>query len=240
LAGWFIPGTNGATVILAHGMGSERSWMLSHANYLHKDGFSVLLFDFRYRGEHEGDDFTGGAKERWDIEGAVDYLKTRSDVDPDRIGAQGSSAGAASAILAAAETPEIKGVVAQIPFNSVSGILNHIFPILTGLPSFPFAPVTRLVCEFRLGVDLDDIAPDKVIAKISPRPVFLIDEGKDHLFPYDSVEVLYNLAREPKQFWSVPGAKHGKAWETAPEEYERQVLAFWRKALGIIQPESEK
>ena len=72
LAGWFIPGTNGATVILAHGRGSERSRMLPHANYLHKDGFSVLIFDFRYRGESEGDESTLGAKEPWDIEGAVD------------------------------------------------------------------------------------------------------------------------------------------------------------------------
>ena len=67
LAGWFVLGTNGATVILAHGRGGERSFMLPDANYLHKDGFSVLMFDFRYRGESEGEESTLGG------EGAVGY-----------------------------------------------------------------------------------------------------------------------------------------------------------------------
>ena len=238
LGAWFFPGTNGATIILAHGMGSERSSMLPHANYLHKDGFSVLLFDFRYRGEHEGDEYTGGVRERWDVEGAVDYLKTRSDVDATRIGVQGGSGGAVSAILATGETPEIKGVVAHTPFTSVPMVLNHVFPILTRLPSFPFAPVARRICEFRLDVDFEEMSPIKFIGKISPRPIFLIDEGLDQMFPCNSVELLYKAAGEPKEFWSVPDAEHGTAWKKAPEEYERRVLAFWRDTLGKVQTDS--
>jgi fermentation-respiration switch protein FrsA (DUF1100 family) len=232
LAGWFIPGTSGATVILAHGRGSERSWMLPNANYLHNEGFSVLLFDFRYRGESEGDAQTLGAKEAWDIQSAVDYLKNRSDIDAERIGVQGISMGAASAILAAAETPEIKGVVAEIPFTSVNDILSHTFPIEVGLPSFPFAPATKFICELRTGVDFDGVAPIEAIVRISPRPVFLIDNSEDHLFPCDSVETLYKAAKEPKVLWQVPGAAHGEGWETAPKEYERRVLAFWGHTFG--------
>ena len=242
LAGWFIPGTNGATVILAHGRGSERSRMLPHANYLHKDGFSVLMFDFRYRGESEGDESTMGVKEPWDIEGAVDYLKTRSDVDSERIGVQGGSLGAVSAILAAAETPEIKGVVAEIPFKDLPSAIAHAFEHPSegvGLPSFPFAPVSKFFCELRLGVDLDEVSPVKVIGQISPRPVFLIDDLEDDVFPSDSVEVVYKAAREPKELWQIPGATHTTrgGWETAPEEYERRVLAFWRQTFALGESE---
>ena len=234
LAGWFVPGTNGATVILAHGRGGERSLMLPDANYLHKDGFSVLMFDFRYRGESEGGESTLGAKEPWDIEGAVDYLKTRSDIDPGRIGVQGGSLGAVSAILAAAGTPEIKGVVAEIPFKDLPSAIGHAFEHPkegVGLPSFPFAPVSKFFCELRLGVDLDAVSPVSVIGKISPRPVFLIDDLEDDVFPSNSVEALYEAAREPKELWRILGAPHGKGWETAPHEYERRVLAFWRRSL---------
>ncbi len=233
LAGWYIPGTNGATIILAHGRGSDHSHELPNAFYLHKDGFSVLMFDFRYRGKSEGDAQTLGAKEAWDLQSAVEYLKTRPDVDPERIGVQGNSLGAASAILAAAESPEIKGVVAEIPFTSITGILNHTFEKEFGLPSFPFALITKWISEFRLGVDLDSVSPVEVIGKISPRPVFLIDNLEDDLFPRDSVEVLYKAAREPKLLWQIPGAPHGRGWETAPEEYKRRVLAFWRQTFGI-------
>ena len=240
LAGWFVPSTNGATVVLAHGRGGYKDWMLPHADYLHKAGFSTLLVDFRYRGEGEGDAQTLGAKESWDIQSAVDYLKTRPDVDPERIGVQGNSLGAASAILAAAEKPEIKGMVAHIPFTSINDILCHSFKneLGFGLPCFPFAHLTKWTAELRLGVDLDKVAPVEVIGRISPRPVFLIDEGMDTVFPCDSVETLYVAARDPKMFWTVPDATHGQAWETAPEEYARRVLAFWRDTLGIVHTNS--
>ena len=68
-----------------------------------------------------------------------EYLKTRSDVDSERIGVQGSSLGAVSAILAAAETPEIKGVVAEIPFKDLPSAIAHAFEHPgegAGLPSF--------------------------------------------------------------------------------------------------------
>ncbi len=210
LARWFIPGTNGATVILAHGRGSDHSYMLTDANYLYQDGFSVLLFYFRYRGKSEGDAQTLGAKEAWDIESAMEYLKTRPGVNPDRIGVQGNSMGAAAAILAVAETPEIKGLIAEIPFSSINGILNHTFEKEFGLPSFPFALVTKWISEFRLGIDLDSVSPVEVIGKISPRSVFLIDDNEDDMFPSNSVEVLYKAAKEPKLLWQVPGAPHGK------------------------------
>ena len=237
LAGWFVAGTNGATVVLAHGRGGYKDWMLPHADYLYRAGFSVLLFDFRYRGESEGDAQTLGAKESRDIQSAVDYLKTRPDVDPGLIGVQGNSLGAASAILAAVETTEIQGAVAEIPFTSINDILCHSFKHEFGLPCFPFAWVTKWISESRLGIDFDKVAPVETINKISPRPVFLIDEGLDKLFPCDSVEVLYKAGGDPKMFWSVPEATHGKAWETNPEEYERRVLAFWRQTFRLGQPD---
>ncbi len=240
LAGWFVAGTNGATVVLAHGRGGYKDWMLPHADYLHRAGFSFLLFDFRYRGESQGDAQTLGAKESWDIQSAVDYLKTRPDVDPQLIGVQGNSLGAASAILAAAPTADLQGVVADIPFTSINDILCHSFRHEFGLPCFPFASVTKWISELRLGIDFDKVAPLEVIDKISPRPIFLIDNREGELFPRDSVEVLYEAARDPKVFWQIPGATHGRGWETAPEEYRDRVLTFWRKTFGMIKPRLPK
>ena len=179
---------------------------------------------------------TLGAKEAWDIESAVDYLKSRPDVNPGRIGVQGVSMGAVAALLAAAETPEIKGVVAEIPFASINGILNHSFQKETGLPSFPFALITKWLCESRLDVDFDRVAPVEVIRKISPRPVFLIDDLEDDLFPADSVEALYDAAVEPKLLWQIPGCAHAKGRECAPEEYERRIVGFWQNVLGLDRP----
>ncbi|MFQ5895458.1 MAG: alpha/beta hydrolase [Nitrospinota bacterium] len=240
LAGWFFRVADGPTVILAHGKDGSRFEMLPHADYLHRGGFSVLMFDSRHRGRSEGHEVTLGAKEPWDIEGAVDYLRKRPDVDPERIGVQGISLGAASGIMAAAETPNIKGVVAESAFKTISSVIDHSFTYVVGPPRFPFALVSKFICELRLGVDLDEVAPVKVIREISPRPVFLIHDREDELLPSDSGKALYKAAREPKVLWQIPEALHGKGWQTAPKEYERRVLAFWRQTFGINRPERTK
>jgi hypothetical protein len=133
--------------------------------------------------------------------------------------------------------PEIRGVVAQIPFTSANGILCHSFRRWFGLPCFPFAYATKWTTEWRLGVDLDSVSPEDVISEISPRPVFLIDEGRDELFPPNTVERLLVAAKEPKTYWAVPEAAHGQARRARPKEYERRVVAFWRKTLGIGESE---
>lgn len=205
--------------------------MLPHAEYLHRNGYSVLMFDFRYRGESGGDELTLGAKETWDVISAVEYLRKRPEVNPAQIGVLGNSMGAASAIMAVAKIPDIKGVVAESSFTSVNDVMWWTFPRIAGLPSIPFAPLSKFICGLRLGFDLDKVSPIKAIPEIGPRPIFLIDDLQDNLFPVDSGERLYVAAREPKSFWQIPSCLHGQGWDCAPEEYKRRVLAFWQKVF---------
>jgi dipeptidyl aminopeptidase/acylaminoacyl peptidase len=232
LSGWFIPATNPATIILAHGYGHTRAETLPHADYLHGAGYSVLAFDFRSRGESEGEETTGGLREPLDIQGAVDYLISRSDVDPNHIGVQGISLGAASALMAAASTSEIRAVVAESAFSSLRGVVATSFEHFAGFPAFPFAPVTTFIAERRLEGDADDVVPAEAIARIGPRPVFLIHDLEDDVIPGDSGSVLYAAANEPKDLWLIAGADHAQGWQQEPAEYERRVLAFWEQALS--------
>jgi uncharacterized protein len=144
---------------------------------------------------------------------------------------QGISLGAAAGILAAARRPEIQGVVAESLFGSLSGAIATGFTAITGAPSFPFAPLAAWIGEYRLGIDVDDVAPAAVIRRISPRPVFLIHDLQDRQLPKESAEALLSAAGEPKQLWHVPGAAHGRGWQQASEEYERRTVAFWRNVL---------
>ena len=80
LSGWWVPAENPrAVLILCHGMASNRQQMLPWAEWLWKDGFSLLLFDFRAMGKSEGRYCTMGLNEPEDILGAVDYVKSRED-----------------------------------------------------------------------------------------------------------------------------------------------------------------
>ena len=82
LEGWFVPSRNGATVIAFPG----RSGPQKHTRMLVRHGYGVLLFDRRGEGASEGDPNIFGWHGERDLHAAAAYLRSRSDVDPERIG----------------------------------------------------------------------------------------------------------------------------------------------------------
>lgn len=227
LAGWFIPGDSRATVLLLHGYRCQRDEMLPHADMLHRAGYSVLLFDFRNRGESGGDAVTLGYQERGDVLGAMDYLKTRSDVDSSGFGVLGISQGGATAILAAAQSQDIRAVAAEGVFRSLNSVIGQSFEHFIGLPAFPFAPLTVWMSELRVGIRSEDIVPEREVVAIAPRPVFIMHGELDTTISPEDGEAVFAAAREPKQWWLIPGTAHGEGAEKAPEEYERRIVAFF-------------
>lgn len=53
-----------------------------------------------------------------------------------------------------------------------------------------------------------DFAPEDVVARISPRPIFFIHAGEDNLVSPEETENLYARAGEPKRILIVPGVSH--------------------------------
>jgi fermentation-respiration switch protein FrsA (DUF1100 family) len=82
-------------------------------------GFAVLTLDYRGFGESEGDatifDPMGQVA---DIRAGLDYLESRSEIDPARLGLFGSGGtGGGNAILAAALDERVAAVVSQVPVS---------------------------------------------------------------------------------------------------------------------------
>ena len=114
LRGWFIPTASAAreswrqggmawntcgTVLVGHGYPFDKANILRHALFLHPR-FHLLLFDFRYFGESDGGYTTAGLLETRDVQAAIEYVKSRSDVNPESIGALGFSMSASAFITA--------------------------------------------------------------------------------------------------------------------------------------------
>lgn len=233
LAGWYIPSHNGATIILCHGLGVNRAAMLPQAALLAEHGYGSLLFDFRAHGESEGEMVTYGYAETDDVLAAVDYLLARSDVDPQRIGILGGSMGAATAIRTAARSPHLKAVVAESAFSSLEDEVASSFKAISGLPAFPFAPFTVAIAQWKTGQRISEVRPVEDIPSIAPRPVLIIHGPDDELIPAEQGLRLYEVAREPKELWMVDMLDHGSALGVLPDEYERRVVGFFDKALGV-------
>jgi pimeloyl-ACP methyl ester carboxylesterase len=133
LKGWFIPSgeSPAPAVVLIHGWMWNRLGnvagkvpiddrdvdFLPVTKSLHDAGFHVLLFDLRGHGESGRSRhlLTFGPIEARDFVGAVNYLRSRADVDGQRIGALGISMGGSIALHGAPDCQPIKALLAYQP-----------------------------------------------------------------------------------------------------------------------------
>ncbi len=229
---WFIPGNNRAAIIVLHGYGANKASILEIAEFLwRKGGFSLLVPDMRASGDSGGDFITAGYYERDDVQQAVRYLQSRKDVDPEKIGAIGVSMGASIAVLAAASDENIRAVVADSPFRSVSDLLYHSFETIFGLPRFPFEPIAVIMVENQVGLPINAVSAIEEISKISPRPLFLIHGSADPLIPPEESLELFTAAGSPKELWIVEGAGHADAFHVDRMGYEDKVTGFFERYL---------
>ncbi|MCG3209091.1 MAG: hypothetical protein FOGNACKC_02710 [Anaerolineae bacterium] len=234
LAGWFIPpaeGADGATLILLHGWSANRSELLDQAQLLHRHGYGILAIDLRGHGDSGAAASTWGLAEVSDVQAGVDYLLTRPEVDPERLGVVGHSMGAATAILAAAQIPRLKVVVAESSYTALTDNLANIINLLGGYPAY-YAPLVLRLMERDTGLSLGEIQPIAGVARISPRAVLLVQGEADTVVNPGHARRLFEAAAEPKQLYLVPGAGHGEVFSADPAGFEQQVVPFLDKYLG--------
>jgi pimeloyl-ACP methyl ester carboxylesterase len=233
LAGWIVPARDPrGVVILCHGHGGSRRGTLKKAVMLNRYHFTTLLFDFRACGSSEGNCRTLGLRETDDVLGAVQFLRSEGSTANLPIAAIGQSMGGAAAIRAAARCPEILAVVAEATYAQLEAVMRRRVRLCVG----PFASRVARSCyrlgSQKVGADLGEIAPERDIARISPRPVLLIQDNLDIVCPRSESNRLYAAAAHPKERWIVPRAPHTCAHRVAPREYERRVTDFLMRALS--------
>jgi len=226
LAGWYSPSRNGAAVVLVHGGGGDRTGPLDHAQLLRRHGYGVLLYDSRGRGESEGTPNAWGWGWERDVEGALDFLAARRDVDDDRIGGLGLSTGADVLLHVAPKHRSLRAVVSDGATAASFADQTATFGYDEEAPVYwTILMAGRVFSGYSPGPPLEERVP-----QVSPTPLFLIAAGG---FP---TEIDFNrhyasVAKEPFTYWELPDVGHTAAVRERPERYERRVIAFFDDAL---------
>jgi pimeloyl-ACP methyl ester carboxylesterase len=232
LKGWYLGGADrDVSIACAHGLFRSRREVLERAVVMRRAGFNVLLFDLRRHGESGGERITLGYKERLDLGGAVSYLQQRSPGH--RVIFFGVSMGAAAALLAAAEDPEIVAVIADSSFLSLDHTVVHHLSLFWGLPRFPLADELIFFVEYLAEFRSEDLNLEEAVGRIGGRPVLFIAGGNDRRMPVAVQKRLFESAQNPgSRFVVVEGAGHGAAFRTDPETYRREMLSFLEEVLN--------
>jgi dipeptidyl aminopeptidase/acylaminoacyl peptidase len=236
LSGWFVPAPEdapnpSACIVMVHGYGAYKEQMAAYARTVRDGGFSSLLFDTSGSGLRRGEPVTLGFKERWQLMDAVHFVRSRADVDPERVGVLGVSMGGAAALLAAAEDPAIKSIVVDSAYADLSEMIKPGLRAFVGSPSLLFAPLIVFYAEAMLGLKSKDIRPDLAAAQLGDRPVLVIHGADDGLTDPRSADAIYEAASGPKELWVLPECGHACAPLVEPEEYKRRVNGFFQRTL---------
>ena len=225
LRGWYVPSRNGAAVIAFPG----RNGPQAHTRMLARHGYGVLLFDRRGEGESEGDSNLLGWGGDEDILAAIEFLKTRPDVDPGRIGGIGLSVGGELMLQAASETHELAAVVSEgAGTRSFSEMMEEYHGLerwLVAPSSLAMTAGTALFSSTAPPPNLTDVAP-----KIE-QPLFVIWAPNGGNIEHMSKEYYSLASSSSKQIWAMPTAKHVGGIRDQPKEYERRVVGFFDDTL---------
>lgn len=235
LVGWFVPGENGATILASHGSGGNGTTSYSFYAFLSDAGYNLMVYDHRAHGQSDGRATTIGPLEVRDLLGAVRYVRSRPDVDSERIGVIGCSMGSGVAIGAAAADPGIRGVVAEAVYADMAELWDRFGYVgVRGTPiHWSWGLPMRWATWLWTGERIAAFRPEDLIGDISPRPVLVIHGENDNAAcTVSDARRLHAAAGEPKELWIVPQAGHCSAHALQPEEYERRVLAFFEEALA--------
>ncbi len=227
LVAWYIPPTeaaDGATLVYAHGFGGSRGALLEDAVALRPFGYGALLLDMRNHGESGDGVTTWGYSEANDLVAAYNYLLTRPEVNPDRIGLVGKSMGGAAAARAALQLPNLAVLVLQSSYTSFEDNLPNILPGIARSPGF-LSPLVfrRMVSES--GLPLAEARAVQAVVSLNV-PLLVIHGQQDRLVPLAQGEAIFAAANEPKQLYIVPGAGHLNIFTMDPARFTAEMRAF--------------
>ena len=226
LFGWFLPGKPPlkGTVIHFHGNAANISNHLYAVRWMPPQGYSVFLFDYRGYGRSEGSANRLGAIE--DGAAAIQYVRGRSDVDPNRLFIYGQSLGGALAVsaLTRAGAEGVRALVVEGTFSSYQDLVRMKMDDswVTWLFQYPVA----------YGLFTDSYAPYLDLPALSAVPLLVIHGERDGTVPYRAGVQFYKaFPGEERQFMSVPYADHMRIFNAENSPWRPKLLGYLESRL---------
>ncbi len=216
LHGWFLPARGKkakGTIVFSHGNAGSVGHHLGFTMWLVEAGYNVMMYDYRGFGKSGGEVDRRGMID--DVKAAFTTVRTRADIDPDRIISFGHSLGGAKSVTALAEhpVPGLRAVVLDATFSS-------------------YKAMARVVAG-DLGTDLvtDELSPVDFVDKLPRVPLLVVHGDLDELVPVSQGKTLFEKAHEPKTLFEVKEGTHGSSLVMNNGAYRLRMLAWLEENL---------
>ncbi len=227
LHGWFFPAERGeraaplGTVVHCHGNAGNITGHFEYVAWMPKRGWNVFVFDYRGFGLSDGSPSRPGTVA--DAHAAIDYVRSRSDVDAGRIVLFGQSLGGAVGITAAARRDDLRGVAIEGAFSNYRREAR--FVCGRSILLWGVAPLTRWLVA--AGYD-----PIDSVGLLAPTPIFFITGTGDTICDPRQTLDMHSAAAEPKSLWVIDGGLHTGALVDTEGEGMRRLHEFFRGCIS--------
>ncbi|HZX30394.1 MAG TPA: alpha/beta hydrolase [Rhodocyclaceae bacterium] len=230
LYGWFIParGKRHGTIAYFHGNTKNISGHLRYVEWLPDRGYDVFLFDYRGYGRSAGSPDPRGVHD--DCVAALAYLRSRADVDQERLAVFGQSLGGNYALSALADVRR-QGIRAAVIEGAFASHREIAMDKIAGYP-LPEGARSWLV---------DTLIDDRfdalgALKRIDGIPLLLIHGTQDNVVPYRHAQLLYAAAHGRRQLWTVEGGRHLDTFVYRQDPWRRKLVEYLDAALPLNSP----
>lgn len=218
-----------ATLILVHGIGSNKEAYLSYSKTLADSNFNVIVYDQRAHGKSGGQYCTFGFYEKQDLSKFVDIAHTLYPKVP--VGVQGSSLGGAVALQALEHDERLQFGIVESTFNTLENVVieygHGYFRFRSRWLAQRILTKAAAIARFRPF----EIKPVESCKNIE-QPILMIHGEIDEKIPIAfNKENFEALQSKDKEFWIVKGAGHQDVCAKGGEAYFKKVIAFIKRQV---------
>lgn len=241
--GWLVRGAEGSpAVVLLHGYGQDRSWLLNLGVKLNETtNLTVLLPDLRGHGRNPPAQTSGlGTAEAEDALAALDFLRGLRTPQGRALvggpfGLYGVEMGAYAALVAARQEKDVRALVLDSAPDDPDQVLGAVVAERTGLDSGALRLLARLGTRVYFAGHYKNEAACTVAESVGDRQVLLLSgaDAGEFRVSTETLARCFPSRSNVETHTDLPltGIKLASATPEQDEAYDRRVIEFFDRAM---------
>ncbi len=215
------------TVVQFHGNAENMTSHFASLFWMVQEGYHLFTFDYRGYGLSKSQPSQEGLYK--DALAAIRYVLDHKNLplqSERKIILWGQSLGGAVLMrafpdLLAKDREQIQAVVIESSFHNYCELARNF--LSRSWLTYLFQPIAT-------GFISNQYSPENQIAQIAPTPLLVIHGDADRVVPLSFGQKIYELGREPKKIWVIPGGGHINAMDINHGKNRPKLLEFLKES----------